>query len=335
MSRILAVKLGALGDVVLAFAALRRIRAAHPEAEITALTTPAYAALLGASPYVDRVDPDGRPEGLTATLAMLRRLRRLRFDRVYDLQTSSRSDAYFQALRPNPPPWSGTAPGCALPHRNPDRDRMHTLERQADQLKDAGVWPDAPTAPGSAPPPDLSWLLDPGAPARFGLHRPYALLVPGGSAHRPEKRWPVERYAELAGRLAIPPVVVGGAAEAPLAAAIRAAAPATHAFCGENPLPVLGALARRAAFAVGNDTGPTHLVAALGCPTLVLFGAHSDPAKHAPQGPAVAVIRVPSLDGLGTGEVLAALSGLVPEELSPAPGRAGQGAESGSTRPSP
>jgi ADP-heptose:LPS heptosyltransferase len=79
---------------------------------------------------------------------------------------------------------------------------MHTLERQADQLKDAGVWPDAPTGAGQAPPPDLSWLVDPGAPARFGLDRPYALLVPGGSAHRPEKRWPVEHYAALAQALA-------------------------------------------------------------------------------------------------------------------------------------
>ncbi|MBW3560530.1 MAG: hypothetical protein KY449_12355, partial [Proteobacteria bacterium] len=56
--RILVIKLGALGDVVLALAALHRIRQAHPEAEITALTTPAYAHLLGASPYVDRVETD-------------------------------------------------------------------------------------------------------------------------------------------------------------------------------------------------------------------------------------------------------------------------------------
>jgi hypothetical protein len=60
--------------VVLALAALRRIPRGAPGAEITALTTPAYKALLEASPYVDRVDPEGRPKGLTATLAMLRRL---------------------------------------------------------------------------------------------------------------------------------------------------------------------------------------------------------------------------------------------------------------------
>ena len=312
MSRILVIKLGALGDVVLAFAALRRIRQAHPEAEITGLTTPAYAPLLAASPYIDRVDQDGRPKGLPATLDMLRRLRRARYDRVYDLQTSSRSDAYFQALRPSPPPWSGTAPGCALPHRNPDRDRMHTLERQADQLKDAGIWSDAPTLPGAAPPPDLSWLVDPEAPARFGLGGPYALLVPGGSAHRPEKRWPVQRYAALAEALrkrAIQPVVLGGPAERELAAGIPDATDLT----GRTTFADIASLGARAALAVGNDTGPSHLLAAAGAPLLTLFSAASDPAITAPRGPAVTPLRRPDLGELTVSEVLESLDRLRPD----------------------
>ena len=311
MTRILVIKLGALGDVVLAFAALRRIRQAHPDAEITALTTPAYAPLLAASPYIDRVDPHGRPKGLPATLAMLRRLRRMRFDRVYDLQTSSRSDAYFQALRPSPPPWSGTAPGCALPHRNPDRDRMHTLERQADQLKDAGIWPDAPTLPGRAPPPDLSWLVDPESPARFDLDGPYALLVPGGSAHRPEKRWPVERYAALAetlGKRAIRPVVLGGPAERDLASSIPGALDLT----GRTTFADIVSLGAAAKLAVGNDTGPSHLLAAAGAPLAALFSSASDPSLTAPRGPAVVVLRRPDLAELPVSEVLESLDRLRP-----------------------
>ena len=183
--RILVIKLGALGDMVLAFAAMRRIREAHPDAEITLLTTPPYARLGELCPWVDRVETDGRPRGLQATVRMLSRLRRARYARIYDLQTSSRSGAYFQALRPGAPPWSGIAAGAALRHRNPERDRMHTLERQADQLKHAGIWPDAPTAPGEAPPPDLAWLMRPQTVEAFGLEPGrYALLVPGGSAHR-------------------------------------------------------------------------------------------------------------------------------------------------------
>lgn len=309
MRRVLVIKLGALGDVVLAFAALRRIREAHPEAEIIALTTPPYAPLLSASPYVDRVEPDGRPEGPRATLAMLRRLRRARYDRVYDLQTSSRTDAYFQALRPHPPPWSGTAPGCALPHRNPERDRMHTLERQADQLKDAGVWPGAPTAPGTAPPPDIAWLVDPETPARFSLPRPYALLVPGGSPHRPEKRWPAQRYRALADALCergVQPIVLGGPPERELAAAIPAAIDLT----GCTSFADIASLGAGAALAVGNDTGPSHLLAAAGAPLLALFSAASDPAITAPRGPAVTVLRRPNLADLQVSEVLETLTRL-------------------------
>ena len=70
-------------------------------------------------------------------------------------------------------------------------------------------------------------------------------------------------------------------------------------------------MARRAALAVGNDTGPTHLAAAAGCPTLALFGPESDPALCAPRGPSVAVLRRDSLARLEVAEVRAALAGFI------------------------
>ena len=313
MNRVLVIKLGALGDFVLAFAAMRRIREAHPEAEITLLTTPPYAALGDACPYVDRVESDGRPKTLADTLAMLKRIRRVRYDRVYDLQTSSRSSAYFQALRPRLPEWSGIAAGCALPHRNPDRDRMHTLERQADQLRDAGIWPDAPVAPGSAPAPDVSWLISPDTPRGFGLRGPYALIVPGGSAHRLEKRWPAGRYAQFALELArqqFRPVFIGGPDEAALAGEMTDNTPGMLNLMGRTSFADIASLGAQAALAVGNDTGPMHLIAAAGAPTLALFASASDPALTAPRGPRVAVLRCPSLDQLHVQEVLEAAQDL-------------------------
>lgn len=310
MNRVLVIKLGALGDFVQGFAAMRRIRQAHGEAEITLLTTGAYGPLGAASPYVDRVETDGRPKTLGGTIRMLRRLRRARYDRIYDLQTSSRTEAYFQALRPFPPPWSGTAPGCALPHRNPDRDRMHTLERQADQLKDAGVWPDAPTAPGTAHLPDLSWLASgPAAAAAWGLRAPYALLVPGGSAHRLEKRWPASRHSALARVLLGRGLQVGvltGPAEPGLAPQIIAEAGGGVDLSRTTVLDI-AAIAPGAALCVGNDTGPTHLAAAAGAPTLTLFSSASDPALCAPRGRTALWLRRSKLAELSVEEVLQTL----------------------------
>ncbi len=311
MNRVLIIKLGALGDFVQAFAAMKRIRQAHAEAEITLLTTGPYGPLGAASPYVDRVEADGRPKSSRETFGMLRRLRRARYDRIYDLQTSGRTNAYFQALRPFAPAWSGTAWGCALPHRNPLRDRMHTLERQADQLKEAGIWPDAPTAPGAAPLPDLSWLgAEPGAPARWGLRAPYALVVPGGSAHRLDKRWPADRYAAL-GRgliaLGLDVGVLTGPAEPGLAAKIIAEMGRGVDLSRTKVLDI-AAIAPGAAFCIGNDTGPTHLVAALGVRTLTLFSGASEPRLCAPRGRSAAWLRRSKLTDLSVEEVLETLA---------------------------
>lgn len=314
IDKVLVIKLGALGDFVLALAAMKHIRLAHPKARITLLTTPPFEALAQASGYFNAVETDGRPEGLGDWATMIRRLRAAKYNRVYDLQTSSKSSFYFQLLRPFPPAWSGIALGCALPHRNRQRNHMHTLERQADQLHEAGIWPDAPTEPGTAPPPDLTWIAKKttARKAAGGTRKPYALLVPGGSAHRPQKRWPVERFAELAGRLrarGLDVVIIGGPQESALARTIQRSAPARD-LTGRTDFAQLAALGARASLAVGNDTGPIHLIAAAGAPTLTLFSHDSDPALCAPRG-RVTVLRRPSLDQLSVDEVDQALQGLV------------------------
>jgi len=316
INRVLVLKFGALGDFVLALAAMKRIRLAHPKAKITLLTTPPFEALAKASPYVNSVEIDGRPEGLGEWLSMISRLRAARYDRVYDLQTSSRSSLIFQLLRPFPPPWSGIALGCAYRQRDPARETMHTLERQADQLRIAGIWPDAPTGLDTAPPPDLSWIVNKvGAqrPVSAGPLRPYALLIPGGSAGRLEKRWPVEHYAELAAHLrgqGLDIVVIGGPEESALARVIQRRVQSRD-LTGRTDFAQIAALGARATLAVGNDTGPTHLIAAAGAPTLVLFSKASDPDLCAPRGH-VTVLRSARLADLSVDEVAAACGHLAP-----------------------
>lgn len=305
MRRILVIKLSALGDVVLAMGPMKRIREVHPDAEITVLTTPPFVELFAASPYVDKVDAGGRPKGLFGPLRLARRLSREAYDRVYDLQTSDRSNLIHRLMRPRPE-WSGIARGASHPHRNPGRDFMHALDAKADQLKDAGVWPDAPQP---APPPDLSWAKDAADPEAFGLVPPYALLVPGGSAHRPGKRWPADRYAALAALLRAQGLdvgVIGAWAEAPLAEAI----PFAKNLTGKTSLLQIAALGAAAEVCIGNDTGPTHMIAAAGAPTLALFSADSDPKLSAPRGRRVEVLRQEQLGDLSLERVVSALESL-------------------------
>lgn len=296
--RILVIKLAALGDVVQAFGPFAAIRAHHPGAQVTLLTTPPYAALLAGAPWFDAIRADGRPPwGDVAAVARLAlSLRRARFDRVYDLQTSGRSSRYRWFVGPRAE-WSGIAPGASHPHANPGRDAMHTLERQREQLALAGI--------RRFPVPDLSWLT--ADLSRFALPERFALLVPGASAQRPGKRWPVERFAEVAPHLGLPAVVVGSPAESALAARI----PAALDLCGRTSLRELAALARRAALCLGNDTGPTHLAAAVGVPTLAVFGPESDPALCAPRGPRAGFLRGAPIGAVGADQALAALRPLM------------------------
>jgi ADP-heptose:LPS heptosyltransferase len=317
VEKILVIKLSALGDFVLALAAMKKIRLAHPKAHISLLTTPPFESLAKASPYFNAVFTDGRPESFPEWLALRRRLRAAGYTRVYDLQTSAQSNRIFQILRPGPPPWSGVAFGASMPHRNPLRNQMHTLERQADQLMYAGIWPDAPTEAGAAPPPDLSWVLagDRGERAVSGAvkAKPYVMFVPGGSAHRPEKRWPVERYGELARILyarGLDIVVIGGPQEAALAQEIQRQAPRTRDLTGRTDFARIAVLGAKAALAIGNDTGPLHLAAAGGAPTVVLFSGASDPTLSAPRG-RVAVLQAQKLSDLPVAKVAQAAVSLL------------------------
>jgi len=301
--RILVIKLGALGDFVQAMGPAAAIRAHHERAEITLLTTAPFVELARAAPYFDRIWVDERP-GLADPGALWRLRKRLReadFARVYDLQTARRTSWYFHLMGPGKRPlWSGIARGAALPHANPQRDRMHTLDRQAEQLRMAGIV--------AVPPPDLSWAKR--DIARFGLRPRFALLVPGGAAHRPEKRWPAAHYGALAVHLAgrgLQPVILGGKGESDLAATIASACPEARDLTGETSLGEVVGLGAAAAFAIGNDTGPMHLIVAAGSPALVLYSAASDPALTQPRGQGVTVLRRNDLAALSVAEVEAAL----------------------------
>ena len=300
LRRILVIKLGAFGDFAVAMGLFRAIRNYHRGALVTLLTTPPFEEWAKAGHWFDDVWTDGRPKGFEAYIALVRRVRAARFDRVYDLQTNNRSSLLFHALRPNPPEWSGIAWGASHPHANPRRDFMHNYVSKREQLLMAGI--------ADVPDTDVSWTA--GIPLRFAVAKPFVLLAPGGAAHRPAKRWPVERYAALASALssrALTPVVVGGEQERGLADVIKRAASDALLLTGQTSFADLVVLGREAALAVGNDSGPMHLFAASGTPMLVLFGSDSSPALSAPLGAQVRTLQAKAITDLTVEQVLNAL----------------------------
>jgi ADP-heptose:LPS heptosyltransferase len=285
------------------------IRAFHHGARITLLTTRPYADLLRRAPYFDEVWIDERPgwHDPSGLWHLARRLRGAHFDRVYDLSTRQRSALYFwMTRRPGfafrGPEWSGIVRGAS--HRQPDtpeRRRMHTLDREADQLRWAGI-------PGPFPAPDMSWAS--ADVSRFAMPENYLLLMPGGAPHRPEKRWPLDHFVALARRIAaggVVPVVIGGPGERDLGQVIAAAVPAARDLTGQTEFGDIVALGGGARRAIGNDTGPMHLAVVGGAPATVLYSAASDPALTAPRGADVVILRRSNLADLSVDEVAATL----------------------------
>ena len=308
--RVLVIKLGALGDVILAMGPFKAIRDHHRDAHVTLLTTAPFADVARRSGYFDEVwvDRRAKPWHLGAWFALAKRLRGARFQRVYDLQHADRTLVYYRLMtRARHVEWSGIAAGCSHPHANPHRDAMHTIERQAEQLAMAGI--------AETPPADLHWLA--ADVEGYALPARYALLVPGGARHRLDKRWPAGGYREVAAWLAgrgVAPVCIGAQVEREVLAEVAAATPEAVNLCDQTGFDQIASLARGAAVALGNDTGPMHLIAAAGCPALVLYSAVSDPALTAPRGRCVTVLRKPRMAELDVATVIAAVARQLPSE---------------------
>ncbi|MGO1120903.1 glycosyltransferase family 9 protein [Rhodovibrionaceae bacterium A322] len=305
---ILIIKLGALGDFTLSLGACKAIRLHHPSARITLLTTAPYEKMAAASGLFDQIWLDERPPlwHPVKIWKLRQRLKAGRFARIYDLQRNDRTNGYFQILRPCPPAWVGKALGASHRYQDPDENR-HISLREAEQLALAGIT--------EVPLPDLSFVTADLTP--LDLPEAYALLVPGGAPHRPGKRWPAASYAALAKRLAtagLTPLVLGTPAEEDEILQITRGCPQARSLLGKTALMDIPALAQGARLAVGNDTGPMHLIAAAGCPVVSLFSAESKPEKTAPRGPSVTTLQRQELSQLSLDDVWHAVQPLLADK---------------------
>ncbi len=290
MGPILVIKHGALGDFILSTGPFKTIRMHHTEQKIVLLTTLDFANLGKMCGWFDSILIDSRPKpwNISGLIKLRSNLLKDNYSRVYDLQTSKRSSSYFSLFKNPKPEWSGIVRAASHPHINPNRDKMHTIERQAEQLKLVGIT--------QVFAPDISWLEP--LKKKFEIPSKFFLLVSGGSVHRKEKRWPPEKYAEFANILlgeGITPVLIGSQSEYNITKLISSACPDALNLCGKTEIADIASLARNAIGAVGNDTGPMHIIASSGCPSLVLFSKDSDPSITLPRGPKVKFLKEDNL----------------------------------------
>lgn len=297
-SKILVIKLGALGDFIQALGPMAAIRKQHPGAHITLLTTNSFRKFAERSGYFNEIWMDEKPGMLNigGWVNLRGKLNNAKFDRVYDLQNNDRTSFYFR-LFGRKPEWVGVAKGASHRNDSPERTKGHAFDGHVQTLGLTGIQ--------NIEVDDLSWIKE--DLSGFALERSYVLLVPGCAPEHPYKRWPAKKYTQFAkfiGAWGYQPVLLGTQDEAEINREIANACSMALDLTGQTSLFQIAALAQGAAAAVGNDTGPMHIIAATGCPSLVLFSAHSNPLRHAPKANAVDYLQEASLENLSVEAVL-------------------------------
>ncbi len=299
--RILVVKLGALGDVVLATPTLRALKRRYPKGKLTVLTDQAFESVLAMSPDVDEIQTIQRSHFRAHPAAWLRlagRLKREHFDICLDLQNTWRT--HLMALAAGIPRRLGFRRGpmawCLTDRVAREAARLSPVEQQAKLLARLGIAHFDPALRLRLP-EGLSNLLDARLSDEWiGAGQGYIVFAAGASRAWPSKLWKAERFRELAGRLheafGRRVILVGDSHEGSRAREILKEAQdgAIANWVGKTSLPELAALIARADLVVTSDSAPLHLAAAFGTPAVAFFGP-TDPARHLPPGRVKALYR--------------------------------------------
>jgi lipopolysaccharide heptosyltransferase I len=278
---ILIVRLGALGDIVHAIPAAAALRRAFPGARLDWLVEAKHRAILDMVTALDRVVAIGRPSVAGWTHAV-RELRATKYDLAIDLQGLMKSAVLARA--------SGAARvvGFSIWHLREKTARPfysdvreaegdHVIAKNLRLLEAAGVHDTTIEFPiADAPSAAVDQVR-----AAIGGGTRFALVNPG--AAWPNKRWPAERFGEIAAFLrdacALTPVVLWGPGEEALAQAVVTASSGAAVLAPPTAIPDIVALARAAALFVSGDTGPLHLAMAAGTPSVGIFGP-TDPVRN-------------------------------------------------------
>ncbi|MGV1098634.1 lipopolysaccharide heptosyltransferase II [Thiovibrio sp. JS02] len=287
-----------IGDAIMTTPAVRTIRENFPDAEITILAYPWVADIFTASPHVDKVmlyDRKGRHRGITGMWRLSRELAAQRFDMAILLQNAF--SAALIALLAGIPVRAGfrrDGRGLLLTHgvaiRKILRER-HQVYYYQGLLQDLGLVCGPHDLFLALPEAAMAWARNLLADKAGG---PVVGLNPG-AAYGPAKRWPADRYAGLAGRLAAELdatlLVFGTAADAEAAAVIAAAAPGRVVdLAGKTSLAQAMALIGLCDGFVTNDSGLMHVAAALKTPLVAIFGS-TDSVATGPFSERVRVVR--------------------------------------------
>ena len=309
MSNILIIKHGSLGDIAQACGAIQDISENHKNDQIHLLTTKPYFDLFKKNPFVHNVILDKRLSkfNLIYLYQLTRKLKSLNFDKIYDLQNSSRTTFYKNILFPKAKSdkWSSSETTLPTNVSKNEFDKNPVLDRFNHQLKTSDI------NTLNTMKPNFNWACSniDNIKNNYDLEK-YIILFPFCSAHLEIKKWPYfnELIELIKNRLnnKYKVIVAPGPSEINDAKSIDA----ISVLDEEKILDIsqLTTLIKDSSFVIANDTGPAHMAAHLNVKGLTLFGKHTTAFKVSIERENFKAIQVDDLSKLSAEKVFERLS---------------------------
>ncbi|MDC2996032.1 glycosyltransferase family 9 protein [Candidatus Pelagibacter sp.] len=304
MSNILIIKHGSLGDIAQASGAIQDIYENHKDHNLYIMTSKPYIDLYKKSPFITDIILDKRLSrfNLIYLYLLMRKIKKLKFVKVFDLQNSSRTSFYKKVLFPNSNYNSWSSSQTTLPSNTTKEefDKLSVLERFDHQLKTSGLKTKHTLKPNF----DWSCTDISKINSKFKLEK-YIILFPFCSPHLHLKKWP--HYNELIKLIKdelkndYKVVIAPGPSEIKEAKNFNA-----ECILDDGKalnIPQLASLIKNSSFVISNDTGPAHISAHIGAKGVALFGSHTTAYKVNIEREQFKAIQVSDLSKLSASKV--------------------------------
>jgi heptosyltransferase-2 len=287
-----------IGDAVLAIPAMKTVRERFAEAEITLLVRPWVAGLFTSAPFVDSLWSIPRPAGLADRWRIARQIRERRFDLAFLFPNSFESAlTIFLGRVPLRVGYPTDGRRCLLTDAiAPARNTRHQTQYYLDLVR-------MPQRPAAAPSIEITATPEEKIAARRLLAAEgvpdgeHFLVLNPGAAYGSAKRWGEDRFAAVGDRLSSDlhyrVVMIGSESEKAVSEQVRRHMRMPAAILtGKTTLETLIGVLSESSLLITNDSGPMHIAAALGIPTVAVFGS-TDEHVTGPCGPHTRVVKHP------------------------------------------
>ncbi len=304
MSNILIIKHGSLGDIAQASGAIQDICENHSTDDIFLLTSNPYLDLFEKNKSLKEIILDKRLSrfNLIYLYSLMKKIKKYKFNKVYDLQNSSRTSFYKKILFPNANlnTWSSSETTLPNDKTKEEFDKNPVLERFNYQLQSSGIDTKHTMSP------DFSWsCIDIEKIMNEYKLSNYILLFPFCSPHLTVKKWPYfnnlinlikTKYKDQFKIITAPgPKEID---EADQFDAIKILDKGESVSISQ-----LSSLVKKSSFVIANDTGPAHMAAHLNAKGLTLFGSHTSAKKVSIERDNFKAIQVGDLNKLSAEKV--------------------------------